>query len=124
MIVLQTNDPQTPTQQIIVDSRCPACEEGNVCDDGDDQTCDDTCTGGVCSGSPDTCCMPFDLNDDGLVSLVGDLPLYVDCVFSGECNCPAEGCLCPADCNKDGIVTVVGDLPCFTDCLIFNNCGQ
>ncbi len=121
-LVLHTNDPETPAQQIIVDSRCPPCDEGTTCDDGNEDTCNDTCIAGTCDGAP--CCMPFDLNDDGLVSLVGDLPLYVDCVFSGQCNCPAEGCLCPADCNGDGLVTVVGDLPCFTDCLIFNDCGQ
>jgi len=64
---------------------------------------------------------PHDWNGDGIVSIVGDVPPFVDCVYFG--NCP-EGIdvIAVGDCNGDGIVSIVGDVPCFVDCVYFGDC--
>jgi hypothetical protein len=64
--------------------------------------------------------MLHDWNGDGIVSIVGDVPPFVDCVYFG--NCPPDYVpLC--DCNGDGICSIIGDVPCFVDCVYFGNCG-
>ena len=64
-----------------------------------------------------------DWNGDGIVSIVGDVPAFVNCVYFG--NCPdwsQERLLAVGDCNGDGIVSIVGDVPCLVDCVYFGNC--
>lgn len=60
-----------------------------------------------------------DWNGDGIISIVGDVPPFVDCVYFGTCP-PQHVELC--DCNGDGLCTIVGDVPCFVDCVYFGNC--
>ncbi len=70
--------------------------------------------------------IPFDFNGDDIVTLVGDLQPFVDCVFFGACGvetCPEPGCSCRGDCNGDGFLSIVGDVPCFVDCLFFGECA-
>ncbi len=93
------------------------------CDDGQPETCQDQCLGGVCSGSTDECCTIFDLNGDGLISIVSDAPPFVACLYQGECDCADPGCTCSADCNNDDLATIVGDVPCFVECVFFDNCA-
>lgn len=65
----------------------------------------------------------YDINYDGFVSIVGDVPPFVECLYFG--NCPEDpDPLCPGDCSGDGFLSIVGDVPCFVDCLYFSNCGQ
>lgn len=62
-----------------------------------------------------------DWNGDGIISIVGDVPPFVDCVYFQ--NCP--GGIDPiaiGDCNDDGILSIVGDVPCFVDCVYFGTC--
>jgi len=64
---------------------------------------------------------PHDWNGDGIVSIVGDVPPFVNCVYFS--NCP--GGVDPAtfgDCNHDGIISIVGDVPCFVQCVYFADC--
>jgi hypothetical protein len=64
-----------------------------------------------------------DWNGDGIISIVGDVPPFVNCVYFG--NCP--GGVDPVtvgDCNHDGIVSIVGDVPCFVDCVYFGDCSE
>jgi hypothetical protein len=62
-----------------------------------------------------------DWNGDGLVSIVGDVPPFVDCVYFG--NCPSDvDLLAVGDCNEDGILSIIGDVPCFVDCVYFGDC--
>jgi hypothetical protein len=68
-------------------------------------------------------CVKHDWNDDGIVSIVGDVPPFVNCVYFG--NCPdwsRERLLCVGDCNHDGIISIIGDVPCFVDCVYFGDC--
>ena len=60
-----------------------------------------------------------DWNGDGLVSIIGDVPPFVDCVYFGDCPGDAVG---RGDCNGDGFVSIVGDVPCFVDCVYFGSC--
>jgi hypothetical protein len=62
-----------------------------------------------------------DWNGDGIVSIVGDVPPFVDCVYFGNCPPDAVG---KGDCNHDGIISIIGDVPCFVDCVYFGNCPQ
>ncbi len=65
----------------------------------------------------------YDINYDGFVSIVGDVPPFIDCLYFG--NCPDDpDPLCPGDCSGDGLLTIIGDVPCFVDCLYFGNCGD
>jgi hypothetical protein len=65
--------------------------------------------------------LPCDWNGDGFISIVGDVPPFVDCVYFGNCPPDAVG---TGDCNHDGIVSIVGDVPCFVDCVYFRNCPE
>jgi hypothetical protein len=68
-------------------------------------------------------CLPYDWNDDGIASIVGDVPPFVDCVYFGDCPVwLQEKLLCVGDCNGDGILSIVGDVPCFVDCVYFGDC--
>lgn len=65
--------------------------------------------------------VPFDMNYDGFVSIIGDVPPFVECVYFG--NCPDEpDPVCPGDCSGDGFLSIIGDVPCFIDCLYYGNC--
>jgi hypothetical protein len=64
----------------------------------------------------------WDMNYDGMVSLIGDVPPFVDCVYFTDCGCPGPGCICPGDCNGSGFLSIVGDLQCFVDCVYFGDC--
>jgi hypothetical protein len=65
----------------------------------------------------------FDWNGDGIVSIVGDVPPFVDCVYFGNYpDWPEERLRQVGDCNGDGILSIVGDVPCFVDCAYFGNC--
>ena len=62
-----------------------------------------------------------DWNGDGIVSIVGDVPPFVDCAYFQ--NCPGGiDPIAVGDCNGDGILSIVGDVPCFVDCVYFGNC--
>jgi hypothetical protein len=66
-----------------------------------------------------------DWNGDGIRSIVGDVPPFVQCVYFN--NCPAwsdERRLSVGDCNHDGIISIVGDVPCFVQCVYFGNCDE
>lgn len=100
---------------------CPAdCYCGNGTCDADETTdsCPPDCDGG---------CTPFDMNCDGIVSIISDVPCFVECVYFGQCECcdgcGSDWCICAGDCNGDGFLSIVGDVPCFVDCVYFGNCG-
>ena len=62
-----------------------------------------------------------DWNADGIVSFVGDVPPFVDCVYFQDCPGGVDP-IAVGDCNDDGILSIVGDVPCFVDCVYFGNC--
>jgi hypothetical protein len=69
--------------------------------------------------------LPHDWNGDGIVSIVGDVPPFVDCVYFSNCpDWPEAQLLQVGDCNGDGILSIVGDMPCFVDCVYFGNCPE
>ena len=62
-----------------------------------------------------------DWNGDGIVSIVGDVPPFVQCVYFG--NCPGGvDTIAVGDCNGDGFLSLIGDVPCFVDCVYFGSC--
>jgi len=64
-----------------------------------------------------------DWNGDGIVSIVGDVPPFVQCVYFN--NCPAGvDATAVGDCNGDNILSIVGDVPCFVQCVYFGNCDE
>jgi hypothetical protein len=64
-----------------------------------------------------------DWNGDGIVSIVGDVPPFVNCVYFQNCpDWPEARRLAVGDCNHDGLISIVGDVPCFVDCVYFQNC--
>jgi hypothetical protein len=66
-----------------------------------------------------------DWNGDGIISIIGDVPPFVQCVYRGNCpDWPQEKLLGVGDCNHDGIISIVGDVPCFVDCVYFGNCAN
>jgi hypothetical protein len=65
--------------------------------------------------------VPFDINFDGFVSIIGDVPPFVACLYFGDCSEDPDP-LCPGDCSGDGLLTIIGDVPCFVECLYFGNC--
>ena len=67
--------------------------------------------------------VPDDWNGDGIVSIVGDVPPFVDCVYFGICPNDVD-VIAVGDCNDDGILSIIGDVPCFVDCVYFGNCPQ
>jgi hypothetical protein len=62
-----------------------------------------------------------DWNGDRIVSIVGDVPPFVDCVYFQNCPSGVDR-IAVGDCNNDGILSIVGDVPCFVDCVYFGNC--
>jgi len=72
-------------------------------------------------------CILYDMNGDGFVSILGDVPCFVDFVFfsidqpnpvcAGEVPCACDG-------NQDGFCSIIGDVPGFVDCLFFNQCSE
>jgi hypothetical protein len=64
-----------------------------------------------------------DWNNDGIVSIVGDVPPFVDCVYFSDCP-PGLDTITVGDCSGDDIVSIVGDVPCFVDCVYFGNCPE
>ncbi|MEN6428703.1 MAG: trypsin-like peptidase domain-containing protein, partial [Phycisphaerales bacterium] len=64
-----------------------------------------------------------DWNDDGIVSIVGDVPPFVQCCYFNDCPDGVDT-IAVGDCNGDGILSIVGDVPCFVDCVYFNNCDE
>jgi hypothetical protein len=64
-----------------------------------------------------------DWNGDGIASIVGDVPPFVNCVYFS--NCPGEADpVTFGDCNHDGIISIIGDVPCFVNCVYFGNCEE
>ncbi|MEN6425143.1 MAG: hypothetical protein ABFE13_07260 [Phycisphaerales bacterium] len=88
-------------------------------------------TGFVCIENPgnwtsltvvtDGPCLLHDWNGDGIISIVGDVPPFVQCVYFNDCPDDMDT-LCVGDCNGDGILSIVGDVPCFVECVYFNDC--
>jgi hypothetical protein len=75
----------------------------------------------------DNDCAAFDMNWDGFISIIGDVPAFVRMVYFGDNEWyqqqfPGKDPSCPADCNGDGIISIVGDVPCFVNCAYFGNC--
>jgi hypothetical protein len=69
--------------------------------------------------------LPFDWNGDGITSIIGDVPSFVNCVYFG--NQPSwsqDRLLGVGDCNHDSIISIIGDVPCFVDCVYFGNCEE
>jgi hypothetical protein len=64
-----------------------------------------------------------DWNADGIISIIGDVPPFVDCVYFGSCPSGVDT-IAVGDCNSDGILSIVGDVPCFVDCVYFGDCPQ
>ena len=64
-----------------------------------------------------------DWNGDGIVSIVGDVPPFVNCVYFQNCPSGVDP-IAVGDCSGDGIVSIVGDVPCFVDCVYFGNCDD
>ena len=66
-----------------------------------------------------------DWNGDGIVSIIGDVPPFVNCVYFQNCpDVPGNQLLSIGDCNGDGILSIIGDVPCFVDCVYFGNCPE
>jgi hypothetical protein len=65
--------------------------------------------------------MLHDWNQDGIVSIVGDVPPFVQCVYFGSCPGGVDT-IAVGDCNGDDILSIVGDVPCFVDCVYFGSC--
>jgi hypothetical protein len=62
-----------------------------------------------------------DWSGDGIVSIVGDVPPFVRCVYFGTCPDDMDT-IAVGDCSGDGILSIVGDVPCFVECVYFDNC--
>ncbi len=114
------------------DGVCQVSENCNTCP----QDCDAVCPNGVCENEdqcgedsatcPQDCggCLLYDMNGDGFISIIGDVPFFVNCVYFGQCDCPCDSsCMAPGDCNGDGFLSIIGDVPCFVECVYFGNCG-
>ncbi len=78
-------------------ARCPM--EGAECDDGDDCTSDDVCTGGVCAGMPYVCepTACGTLTCDGLGGCTASTG--PGCCGNGTCDTGEDCTSCPADCG-------------------------
>ncbi len=103
---------------------CTGCVSSEDCDDGNPCT-NDSCVGDTCMRES----VLFDLNGDGLSTVVGDLDDLVNCFFYTPAGgldtcCTAGNCMCRVDCNRDGLLTVVGDLQCWVDCFFFGLCDE
>ena len=72
-------------------------------------------------------CVVYDMNCDGIISIISDVPCFVSCVYFGDCaccdSCPGEDwCTCACDCSGDDICSILFDVPCFVACVYFGNC--
>jgi len=68
--------------------------------------------------------IPCDMNWDGIVSIVGDVPPFVQVVYFGdfagyEQQYPGKDPVVVGDCNGDGILSIVGDVPGFVNHVYF-----
>ncbi|MEN6575279.1 MAG: hypothetical protein ABFD90_02965 [Phycisphaerales bacterium] len=72
----------------------------------------------VTDGAPSSL---HDWNGDGIVSIVGDVPPFVQCVYFNDCPDDMDT-IAVGDCNGDGILSIVGDVPCFVECVYFSDC--
>ena len=75
------------------------------------------------------CCVLFDMNYDGFVSIVGDVEPFVKVVYFNdlnwyEQNFPGKDPICPGDGNGDGFISIVGDVQPFVNCVYFGNCPE
>ncbi len=65
-----------------------------------------------------------DPNNPGNVSIIGDVPPFVQCVYFNNCA-PGVDTIGVGDCNHDGFLSIIGDVPCFVDCVYFQrNCPE
>ncbi|MEN6575281.1 MAG: hypothetical protein ABFD90_02975 [Phycisphaerales bacterium] len=64
-----------------------------------------------------------DWNGDGIISIVGDVPPFVQCVYFNTCPDDMDT-IAVGDCNHDGILSIVGDVPCFVECVYFDDCPE
>jgi hypothetical protein len=64
-----------------------------------------------------------DWNGDGIRSIIGDVPGFVNCVYF---NIVPDGIdpIAVGDSNGDGILSIIGDVPGFVDCVYFGNCPE
>jgi hypothetical protein len=68
--------------------------------------------------------VPGDMNWDGMVSIVGDVPAFVRTVYLGDTDWyqqqfPGRDPILPGDCNGDGVLSIVGDVPGFVNCVYY-----
>ncbi len=117
--------------------------DGTACDDGNPCTYPDTCTGGVCAGTPYTCapptlcqtatcdgrggCLVANLAD-GTPCNDGDVCTYGDACHAGSCTgteyaCPAVSTCTTASCDGDG-GCLSGNRPPGTPCNDGNPCHK
>ncbi len=71
-------------------------------------------------------CIPCDMNWDGFVSIIGDVPWFVQVVYfqdyaGYEQQFPGKDPTLPGDCNGDGILSIIGDVPGFVNRVYFDN---
>lgn len=61
-----------------------------------------------------------DWNEDGIVTIIGDVPPFVEAVYFGRYpNWSQEKLLAIGDANGDGILSIIGDVPGFVDTVYF-----
>ena len=77
----------------------------------------DTATFTVRQIQPWTFC---DWNEDGIVTIIGDVPPFVEAVYFGNYpNWSQDKLLAIGDVNGDGILSIIGDVPGFVDRVYF-----
>ena len=64
------------------------------------------------------------MNWDGIVSVIGDVPAFVQVVYFGdyewyEQQFPCKDPALVGDCNGDGILSIIGDVPGFVNHVYF-----
>ncbi len=68
--------------------------------------------------------IPSDMNWDGIVSIIGDVPAFVQVVYHQDLNgyqqqFPGRDPTFPGDGNGDGILSIIGDVPGFMNRVYF-----
>ena len=64
--------------------------------------------------------LPNDWNGDGIISIIGDVPPFVEAVYFGQYpDWPQEKLLAIGDVNGDGILSIIGDVPGFVNRVYF-----
>jgi len=83
-------------------------------------------TFGVLGSSPVEESLLHDWNGDGIRSIIGDVPGFVNAVYFNQYpdGWTQEKRLCVGDGNSDGILSIIGDVPPFVDCVYFGNCPE